>query len=199
MLFMKIYLTLIAIFLLLIDCSSAQSLFVNAIGFKGQAEQNRFKGVDFDINYVDGMFTISQHKEGSKNYAIKRNDDSIQDLVFSSNRSAIAVAMRATDSNNQRRAIVTVNADGKHRVLNYESHKMTERLGWIVELGGVSNDGTHILAKCALMLPKNQDGVVYVRHEWTILKISDTSINIIASVDAIDKWHEYTLQKASAH
>jgi hypothetical protein len=86
---------------------------------------------------------------------------------------------------------MTVNASGEQRAFEYEAYKMTKRLGWIVELGAVSNDGTCLLAKCALMLPENEAGVSYVRHEWTVLKISNDSIDIIDSVDAINKWHDY--------
>lgn len=194
---MKTYLTLIII-LLFFGFSSAQSLFVNAIEFKGESEQRRFKSLEFNIDFVEGIFIVSQHKEGSKDFLIKRSNDSIQDLVFSSNRSVIAVAMRATESKNRQRTIVTIDASGRQRTFEYEAYKMTERLGWIVELGAVSNDGGYILAKCALMLPENEAGVSYVRHEWTILKISDASIDIEDSVDIIDKWHDYARMEHSS-
>jgi hypothetical protein len=188
---MKNYLAKITMFLLLFDFSTAQSLFVNAIEFKGKSEKNYFKGLGFDIKFDEGKFLISQHRNVCGNFVIKRSDDSMQDLVFSANRSVIAVAMRATDSKSRRRVMVTISADGKQRSFEYEAYKMTERLGWVVELGAVSNDGDYVLAKCALMLPENEAGVSHVRHEWTVLKMSDTAINVINSVDAIDKWHDY--------
>jgi hypothetical protein len=188
---MKMRYVLITVLFLIFDHTMAESLFVNAIEFKGQAEQQRFIGRDFDIHFEEGKFKISQRKERGKEFVIKRSDDSIQDLVFSSDRSAIAVAMRATDSKNRRRMLVTINARGEETAFEYETYEMTERLGWVVELGAVSNDGDYILAKCALMLPANEAGVSQVQHKWTVLKISGKSVAIIDSVDAIDKWHSY--------
>lgn len=188
---MKAYLALIAIFLLSFGFSSAQSFFVSSIQFKGQSEGRHFKGRDFDINLEKGNFVISQHEEEAKVFLIGRNNSSILDLVFSPNRSAVAVAMCATDLKNRQRALVTVDAAGKKRIFEYEAYKMTERLGWIVELGAVSDDGMHILAKCALMLPENEDGRSDVRHEWTVLKMGDASIKVLDSITAIDKWPDY--------
>jgi hypothetical protein len=179
------------IILLFLDFSLAQSLFVNAIEFKGQSQEQVFKGSDFNINFENSNFIVSQHDDDNTEFVIKRKNDSIQDIVFSTNRSAIAVAMRATDSRNRGRSIVTIDVHGKQTSFEYEAYKMTDRLGWIVELGAVSDDGNYILAKCALMLPENDAGVSFVRHEWTILEISDTAINVIDSINAINKWHDY--------
>jgi len=122
---------------------------------------------------------------------VEYNKSGIRDVVFSSSHTTIAVAMRASDLMDPQRALVTVDATGKKRVFKYQSRKMTERLGWVIELGAVSDNGELLLAKCALMLPSDKDGVSYVRHEWVVLSISNGSIKIIDSTNAIDKWSDY--------
>lgn len=187
---MKTYLIAI-ITLLFFDSSVAQSLFVSSIKFKGQSEETHFIGRDFDIKLEGLNFKISRHEKRNQPFVVERNNNSILDLVFSSSRKVVAVAMDATDQKNRQSAVVTVDATGKKRVFKYQAYKMTERLGWIVELGAVSDDGTLILAKCARMLPENKEGRSYVRHEWTVLEISNGSIKVIDSKNAISKWADY--------
>ena len=188
---MNIYFTLIILFVLSLNHSTAESLFVNAIRFKGNSEHHQFNGLDFSIKFQDGNFKISKHKEGSKEFLIQRKGDSIQDLVFSIDHSAIAAVMCATDPKNRRRVIISIDAHGKQRAFEYKAYNMTERLGWVVELGGVSDGGNYLLAKCALMLPEDEGGVRHVRHEWTILEIKTNSISVVNSANAIDEWHKY--------
>jgi hypothetical protein len=187
---MKNYL-MVAAFVLFNNLLAAQELYVHSIEFKGQSAGNRFNGQGFDINCEDGKFRVSLHNEKGEKFLFGREDNSVEDLVFSADRSAIGVAMHATNPKDRQRSIITIDASGMQRSYEYKAYNMTERWGWVVELASVSNNGIYVLAKCARMLPENEAGISYVRHEWTIIKISNNSIDIINSDDSINKWHEY--------
>jgi hypothetical protein len=140
------------------------------------------------IEELKGLeFRISRHERGSDEFMVKFNKSSIRDLVFSSSRAAIAVAMSASEWKEALMALVTVDASGKRRVFEYQSHQMTERFGWVVELGAVSDNGSLVLAKCAMLMPE-VNGMRPVNHRWTILSVVDGSIRVVESEDGIEKW-----------
>lgn len=175
--------------------SYSQSRFVHNIIFKGVTNESNFKGHDFDVSFKNGEFIISKRQDENSLFVIKRTEDSIHDLVFSSGDSAVALAMSATDRNSRNRALVTIDSEGKKRVFEYKAYEMTKELGWVVELGSVSNDGSKILAKCAYLLPEDEEGRSHVQHQWAVLQIVDDAISILDSSDAINKWHKYSLSK----
>lgn len=184
---MKKLLAVIVVVLSSWDHSVAQNLFLGPIIFKGQSENAHFSGQGFDIDVDEEKFTVSRFEKGSNEFTFNFNNSSIRDLVFSANRTAIAVAMSASEWKKAQMALITIDASGRKRVFEYQSHEMTERYGWIVELGAVSDNGELILAKCALLLPEN-NGRQFVRHEWVVLAISENSIKVLEAVNAIDEW-----------
>jgi hypothetical protein len=188
---MKSYFTAITIFLLSFYSSSAQSLFHGPIRLKGEIKKSHFSSRDFDIKLEGLKFKISRPEKGGKEFLVKFNKSSIRDIVFSSSKTAIAVAMDNSKWGGTQMALVTVDAAGKKRVFKYQSRKMTEGLGWIVELGAVSDNGKLILAKCARMLPIDENGSRFVRHDWVVLEVSNGSIKVVDSMNAIDKWANY--------
>ena len=186
---MKLY--LIIIFLLPTFIFANQSLFIGNINFKGQGEGTRFSGSNFKINFQDAEFKIESHEKKGQKFNIKSSNYSITDMVFSPNHNVVAATMSNSEWKKTQMSLVTVDAGGEQKLFEYQSHKMTKRYGWIVELGAVSDDGEFVLAKCALML-EPQNGVRFVRHEWVVLSICDGLIKVIDSEGAIDNWNRNT-------
>ena len=191
---MKSYLTSIVVILILPYSLMAQSHFLGPMRLKGERDGKLFTSQDFNIK-LDGHYKILRLDKGSKEFVVKFDNNSIYDVVFSSNRSAAAAVTTASEWKKHKRKLVTIDRSGKKRVFEYQSYEMTKRLGWIVELGAVSDDGKLVLAKCALMLPPNEKNMRHVRHEWTVIEINDGSIKILESMDAINKWHMKRVDK----
>lgn len=187
---MKAFITTLFASLPLLGVLLAEPLYVSSINFKGRIEGQSFEGRDFNVELKDRKFKIRCQRGENGVFELDRNDNSILDLVFSPKCSAVAVALRATDSNSRRRSLVTIASDGEKRSFNYKAYEMSERLGWIVELGSVSDDGERVLAKCAWMLPENDAGISNVQHGWMILRIGEEEIEVFESESALDRWHK---------
>ncbi len=183
---LKIFATIIH--LALVNFSDGQMLFRGPLIFKGTSDESRFNGNGFTINLDKKKYSIYRNENKDEKFEIDFDNNSIEDLAFSGNRSAVAVSLSSSEWGESRMAIVTVDKAGKKKVYDYRSQKMVDNYGWVVEIGAVSDNGEMILAKCAKMLPE-KDGVSLVRHEWVIVAIRNGSVKVVESVDAIDQWN----------
>jgi len=195
---MRTKITILTISLLFGQISAAQRLFVGPLRFKGHSDGERFIGRGFEIDRDGPNFEILlRPKIGEpRSFSLEFNRNSIRDVVCSSRCSAVAVATDASEWRSSQMALVTVDVAGKKRAFYYKYRKLTDRFGWIVELGAVSDDGTLVLAKCARMQPADESGVAFVQHEWVVLRVSNGSLEIVPSEAAIDEWSKHVSKAA---
>lgn len=178
------------VWLMFLSALCAETVFDGPIFFKGDIVQQKFQGKEFQIDAEKGRFVVVCGQTG-KVFTIPTKAKLVRDAVISGRKSAVAVSFSYTSSNrDSRRCLVTVTGDGVVRPIDYAGNKITEDLGWIIELGAVSNDGLVVLAKFAKFLPKG-NGMNYVNHEWAFVSLEKGKIELIEEVSfesAITRW-----------
>jgi hypothetical protein len=157
-----------------------------AIVFRGKINGAHFRGSGMDIEVGDAEVSIRNEKNESI-FKIPLRQQKLADAVLSHNRKAAAVVLKGTPWPNRRQALATSNSEGVRRMFHYKTYEMTQELGWIVELGAVSDDGSLVLAKCAFMLPAEGD-VQRVNHKWIVLRVGGESLEVVETESAIERW-----------
>ncbi|HSP41601.1 MAG TPA: hypothetical protein VLO11_01915 [Luteolibacter sp.] len=165
---------------------SKDELIGGAIVFRGKIDGNHFSGTDFDVVVEDADISILTNKT-QKKFTISATNQKVADVVLSRDHLATAVAMNDIPWPGRNQTLTTVNAAGVQRTFKSRIQQMTKALGWIVELGAVSNDGSLVLAKCAFFLPKEGD-MQRVNHKWIVLQIGEQSLEVVEDSDALGKW-----------
>jgi hypothetical protein len=183
---MKKHKLFIVLLICCVEVASGRSWFSGSIIFKGRAEGESFIGENFSIRVKDPDFLVSRKDDENVLFRIKHNKNLLTDLVFSSAGTASAATLHAMDQQNRDWILMTVNSDGKERIFRYKAYKMTEKVGWVVELGAVSNSGKLILAKCAI--PSEEGDSMVIAHRWMILEIKNNKILIISAKEGIENW-----------
>lgn len=168
-----------------------------SIVFRGTVDGLTFRSSSFDIVVGDDALAITAKKNKLK-FSIPIESQKLSDAVLSRNHQAAAVVLGGLPWPSRQQALVTVNAAGEKKVFEYKTYEMTKDLGWIVELGAVSDEGTLVLAKCAFMLPPREDGSEWVNHKWVILLVSDGALKVVETDAAIDKWSEISSVKKNS-
>lgn len=175
----------------IISFLQAQDLFVSSMRFKGDSDGDVFQGRDFKVTLEKQGFMVVKQEIKDHKVLIAQNKNSLSDLIFSADMSAVAATLRARESADLRRELVLVNAQGETTRVTYDAYEMTDEYGWIVELGAVSNDGIFVLAKCARVDIVGKSGSTAVRHIWCVLRVEDGEMKIVNSIDSINKWNGY--------
>lgn len=180
-----------------VDCSAAEQAFSGPICQRGKFDMDNFKSSSFDIEKTDGKF-VTVCDQGKRNFPFETIYKILEDAVISKNHKAVALSLRKSDKwGDSRVSLATVDESGQSRVYEYKEQNLTKNLGWIVELGAVSDNGKLILAKCATFLPE-ENGVQVVNHHWAILSIDSGLLEVleIGELESlISKWSEYTTTK----
>lgn len=169
---------------------AAETRFGGNIIFRGQQEGQMLRCKNFNIAAKEKNFELTC-KSTNLTFEINPESRILQDAVVSKNGKSIAVSLKVSnDSRNLQECLATVTDEKLTRVAYYTDRMLVEDLGWIVELGAVSDDGSVILAKCAKFLPSSADGVSRVNHVWAFLKIQDSKIMLIQEVNIAEaiKW-----------
>jgi hypothetical protein len=159
-----------------------------SIVFRGKIDGTHFRGSGFDIEVGEAKVSIRNEKNEAE-FTIPLRDQKLADAVLSHNREAAAVVLKGTPWPSRRQALATSNSNGIQRMFNYKTYEMTKELGWIVELGAVSDDGSLVLAKCAFMMPAEGD-VQRVNHKWLVVRVGAESLEVVEAESAIDRWSE---------
>ncbi len=157
-----------------------------AIIFRGKVDGNHFSGTDFDVVVGDADVSILANRT-QKKFTISAAKQRVRDVVLSHDQLATAVALDGIPLPSGNQTLATVNSAGVQRTFKSKTQQMTKALGWIVELGAVSNDGALVLAKCAFFLPKEGE-MQRVNHKWVVLRIGEQSLEVVEDSDALDKW-----------
>lgn len=176
---------------------AGEKLIDGRIWFRGGVDGAAFKGPEFDLVAGAKTFAIKVKKTGGE-FVFPRQKQKLSDAVLSRNQQAAAVLLRGLPAPSRRATIATIDAAGKSRIYDYKSYEMTKELGWIVELGAVSDDGKLVLAKCAFMLPAEADGSERVNHRWVILEVAEGSLKVVESQGAIERWSGVAAAKGTA-
>ena len=180
---------------LLLFCLSVSTLFSEMrfggpLLFKGEFTKNSFEGSAFIITAKnEGFLFVCKEKESR--FLIPEKKGVLHDAVLSRDKSAIAFCIRYDeDDGGQSELLGTFTKDGVVLLIKYPYQEMTKKLGWIVELGAVSDEGTMVLAKCAKFLPP-REGINFVNHTWSFLSVTDKRVRMVKELEISElefKW-----------
>ena len=163
--------------------------FGGPILFKGVVGESSFEGKVFNVILDEHGFSVIS-RNPQKAYVIPSDKETLYDAVISQKKSAVAVCLRQESDEDSNEFLITLTDDGVLRVAKYSDSEMTATLGWVIELGAVSDDGKLVLAKCAkYTAPRN--GINYVNHFWAFLSINEGKVKVVKEInfDGIDfKW-----------
>ena len=184
---MKILLTYILLFAPL-KVSLADMQYAGPIKFKGAISGEKFINEKYSIGYFNETYTI-KHLDMSDVITFKSPNHQIRDVVFSKNKKSVAIATVSKQKESSM-GLTSIDSRGEKKTCFYDAYKMSETLSWIVALGSVSDGGMYVLAKCA-SVSRVSAQVKRVTHKWAILKITDSSLEVISDSDAINEWAQY--------
>lgn len=175
---MKIIYTLLIHLLFSINLI-AQVTYTGPIRFKGEINDGNFYGSTFEIEAKAEGFVVNSLLSKENVFFLKSDAQILKDAVISMNNTAVALALKVSgESGDSNAVLASICKSGEIRVYRYREQKMTDQVGWIIELGAVSDDAKMVLAKCAQYRPE-KNGIQAVNHNWTILAINQNSIEVV--------------------
>jgi archaellum component FlaG (FlaF/FlaG flagellin family) len=184
----KIFVFLVFLYSLVVPAQADDRL-GGRMRFRGSIDGNNFIGQDFSIMTEDEKIVIT-NSNGTHKFSINIKNEVINDAVISPGGNSVAVLIVPKDKNKPTARLVVVNSLGNTNTYSYKTHHMTETLGWIEELGSVSNDGRYILIKSATLNPPNGNKRI-VNHQWLIIKFDNNLIEVVEKSNAFARWGKY--------